>query len=90
MNLSATSKGIFSIILGIMGLFSAVWINIFVSYKLRSNIFITAVVPLIISGLAVYLGIIARKNNSKILGLIGSVLGVVGVLSHALYIVGYK
>ena len=87
--MNATTKGIVSVILGIFGLFSAVWIDSFFSYSQRSNILVAIIIPLLICAIALYLGISARKDGAKIIGLIGIIFSGIGTLSHLLSLIGF-
>jgi hypothetical protein len=85
--MSSDLNGSLGIIAGLVGLFWAVFLSF--STVLFGGILIKAIVPLLISLFAITLGILARKGGSRILGLIGVTLGVIGALSHGLDLLRY-
>ncbi|MCX6716660.1 MAG: hypothetical protein NTV72_01930 [Candidatus Taylorbacteria bacterium] len=82
--MSAEFKGIIGIILSVIALFSMVLIEIL---RLGKTLFTVAIVPLIISLIAIYLGAIARKDGAKILGVISITVGIIGAVSRVLFII---
>jgi len=83
--MSPTFIGLISIILGLLSLFSSVTVDVF---GLPRIFLFTETIPLILSVVVIYLGILARRS-SKIVGLIGIVIGVIGALSHLLRLIGF-
>ena len=75
--MSPISKGMTAIVLGVFAVFSNAWLNMF---HIRLGVTMTLGVSFLCSVLAIYLGIKARKGGSKIVGLIGLVLGIIGVI----------
>jgi hypothetical protein len=75
--MSATSKGIISIILGLFAVFS---IGIFSTLHIRLGVPLTTGISFLLAVLATYLGAQARKNNAKIVGMAGLTLGIIGII----------
>lgn len=84
--MSPTNKGIVSIVLALLGLFSAVWVDML---NIKPILLVTAMIPLVISIIAIYLGVEARKGNARVLGIAGLFLGIIGALSHILKIISF-
>ena len=82
--------GVISVLLSILSLFSQqLVIYLRVHFQIHTSILAYAIIFLIVSLMAVYLGILARRNGSKIFGIAGITLGVITALIHAseLYLV---
>ncbi|MEK7213649.1 MAG: hypothetical protein AAB637_00830 [Patescibacteria group bacterium] len=89
--MSSQAKGLLGVVLSIIGLFSsALVLNLnLLSNAYRDLLTVKVIIPLLISIIGLYLGIIARKNGAKIWGLIAIVLGLIGTLGHILRLFGF-
>ncbi len=81
-------KGLIAVVLGVVGLFSAVFMD-FLPNSYRGMLLFTAIIPLLISILAVYIGVKSRQGGARIWGIIAITLGVIGTMSHALQLLGF-
>jgi len=77
--MSGQMKGLISVVIALLSIWSNVTVEVL---RLPSNLVTVLIIPIIVSSLAIYLGVQARKNNAKIWGLIGIVLGVVAIVTH--------
>jgi len=75
-------KGMMAIFLGVFAILSNAWLS------MRLGVAITTSISFLCSVFAIYLGIKARKGGSKIVGLIGFVLGIFGVIIFGIAIFG--
>lgn len=77
--MSSQMKGLVSIIFGCLAIFSRVVVEII---NVTPYLLFTRIIPLILGIFVIYLGLKARKEGAKLLGLAGVVLGIVATVAH--------
>ncbi len=80
--MSPISKGMIAIVLGVFAVLSNAWLTFHIGMIMAIGI------SLLCSVSAIFLGIKARRGGSKILGLIGLVLGIFGVIVFGVAVIG--
>jgi hypothetical protein len=84
--MNSSYKGIIGTILGFISIFARALIKIF---SVKHYLFATAMIPLVISIGAIYLGVKARREGSKVFGIAALFLGIIGVIGHIVKIISF-
>ncbi len=93
--MAPTLKGLFSIYLGISVIIFSIMFIMFIMNMINTDIFnhtefrFAVVISLLLSVIAIYLGVQARKSGAKGVGIIGITIGIISAIPYLLILLYY-